>query len=222
MFGNMPPPEYMLAIAIVLFTAIGFHEYAHCKVADMAGDPTPAFHGRVTLNLTKHFELTGTLMIIFTMLAGYGIGWGKPAPMRPDKMRNPRWDFFMAVAAGPLSNLIQAGIWAIITRLMAFAAPELLGGWFGLFLPLAIFYNIALMLFNLIPLGVLDGHWMIGLLMPEKMRYHWFKFNQQAGVFILIFLVLGSQFMRSNFGWSPLDFIFNTSDSLTNLFLSGL
>jgi len=103
---QLPPPPVMLAIGIVIFLAIGLHEYAHAKVADAAGDPTPSFYGRVTLNLTKHFELMGTIMIIFTSIFGVGIGWGKPVPMNPSKMRNPRWDHFLAVLAGPLTNVL--------------------------------------------------------------------------------------------------------------------
>ena len=75
---------------IVIFFAIGLHEYAHCKMADVAGDPTPRYYGRVTLNLFKHFDPVGTMMIIITTLYGFGIGWGKPAPMDARKMKNPR------------------------------------------------------------------------------------------------------------------------------------
>jgi len=67
----------MIATAIILFLGIGLHEYAHCKFADMAGDPTPAYYGRVTLDLTKHFEITGVIMMILTTLTGFGIGFGQ-------------------------------------------------------------------------------------------------------------------------------------------------
>src|ERR1019366_3379020 len=100
-------PQVALAQIIVLFFGIGLHEYAHCKFADLAGDPTPRYYGRVTLNLTKHFDPLGTLMMIVSSLTGYGIGWGKPAPINPKKMKNPRIDTFIAVAAGPITNLLQ-------------------------------------------------------------------------------------------------------------------
>jgi hypothetical protein len=113
---SLPPIETILAIIIVIFFAIGLHEYAHCKFADMAGDPTPSIYGRVTLNLTKHFEPAGTLMMIISSLTGVGIGWGRAAPINPAKMRNPRWDTFAAVAAGPISNVIQALFYAVALR----------------------------------------------------------------------------------------------------------
>lgn len=188
----LPPPEEILVIAIVIFFAIGLHEYAHCKAADIAGDPTPAFHGRVTLNLTKHFEPLGTLMILITSITGYGIGWGKPAPIDPRKMNNPRWDTFVAVAAGPLSNVIQAGIYAIFLRF------AMIGGAFGpnlqsKLLWFGVMINLSLCFFNLIPLGPLDGHWLVGQSLPERPRYYWYRFNRTYGGMILLGVILVGQ-----------------------------
>jgi Zn-dependent protease len=205
MFGRISPTE-VAAQLIVLFFAIGIHEYAHCKFADLAGDPTPRYYGRVTLNLFKHFEPTGTILMIFTVLAGFGIGWGKPSPVDPRKMKNPRWDWFISVAAGPVSNFIQAVIYAILYRLeMQMRFIEAIGDqsiaqflFFWIFFGVLI--NIGLFLFNLIPFGPLDGHWLVGLLLPEKVRVEWFRFNRTVGMPGLIVLVLASQW----FGVNPL------------------
>ena len=154
---TLPPIDFIIAFGIVIFLAIGLHEYAHCKVADMAGDPTPRSYGRVTLNLTKHFEPTGTMMIIFTMLSGFGIGWGRPAPFNPTLMRNPRWDLLASVIAGPASNILQAAVWAIMLRIAMITAPEALGSADGqptFLLQLfsyGVLINLVLAFFNLIP-----------------------------------------------------------------------
>lgn len=200
---QLPPVEVIFAIAIVIFFAIGIHEYCHCKFADMAGDPTPAFYGRVTLNLFKHFDPVGTAMIAFSSLTGYGLGWGKPAPINPSKMRNPRLDTFIAVAAGPLSNLLQATLYAFILRAALSSQSMSLddvesalmrqGSFLPSLLVLGIMINLSLFLFNLIPFGILDGHWLVGLLMPEKQRYYWFKFNRTYGWQILVGLILIGQ-----------------------------
>ncbi|MCW5942881.1 MAG: site-2 protease family protein [Fimbriimonadaceae bacterium] len=188
---EIPPIEQLIPLAIVIFLAIGLHEYAHCKMADAAGDPTPGIHGRVTLNLTKHFELVGTLVICFTMLSGYGIGWGKPAPMDPRKMRNPRWDFFAAVAAGPITNLLQASVYAMgIRLLLAGGNPHSVPTMLYFLLLYGVLCNLGLFVFNLIPLGPLDGHWLVGLLMPDRMQLAWYRFNRQVGTFLLLGLVL--------------------------------
>ena len=191
---------------VVIFFAIGLHEYCHCKFADMAGDPTPRFYGRVTLNLFKHFDPLGTLMIFISSLYGIGLGWGKPAPINPSKMRNPRWDTFVAVAVGPLSNVLQATIYAIFLRMAmargAVTTNDIIyvldrdpqhGSFVPALLILGVLINLSLALFNMIPLGILDGHWLVGQLLPEKQRYYWYKFNRSYGWMILVGIILFSQ-----------------------------
>jgi len=194
----------MAAMIIVIFFAIGIHEYSHCKFADMAGDPTPRFYGRVTLNLFKHFEPIGTLMMVLSSLTGLGLGWGKPAPINPAKMANPRVDTFIAVAAGPVSNLVQAIIYGLFFRLAlqsgnlnAFLIDGALtrsGTTFvAALLTLGVLLNLSLFAFNLIPFGPLDGHWLVGLLMPDPYRTRWFQFSRTYGWQILIAVILFSQ-----------------------------
>lgn len=192
--------EYIVSALVIIFLAIGIHEYAHAKLADLAGDPTPRIYGRVTLNLFKHFDPIGSLFIIITVLAGFGIGWGKPVPMDPRKMRNPRWDHFVAVIGGPISNLIQAMIFAIILRALAQTNPEVAASAIGLFLRLGVTINLALFIFNLIPLGPLDGMWIVSTFLPEPARLNWVRFNLQVGTFIFLFLVLVGPFLGLGLG----------------------
>ena len=213
MFNHIPPVPQLLAQILVLFLGIGIHEYAHCKFADMAGDPTPRYYGRVTLNLFKHFEPAGTIMMVITSLAGYGLGWGRAAPVNASKMRNPRWDMFASVLAGPASNFVQAVIYALLFRL-AFATGALasiggpLGEFLRAFILLGVLINLGLMVFNLIPFGPLDGHWLLGLLMPENLRLQWFRLNQQIGMPGLFIAVLLLQ--RTNFSLTtgPVTYLF--------------
>jgi Zn-dependent protease len=189
-------PTVIISYLLVLFLGIGIHEYAHCKFADLAGDPTPSYYGRVTLNLFKHFEPIGTLMMVLSAISGFGLGWGRPAPMDASKMKNPRWDFFIAVAAGPISNLCQAILYSFFLRL-ALANPAALGDYHTEqivcdFLYIGVEVNVTLFLFNLIPFGPLDGHWLLGLLMPERPRFYWFRFCQRVGMlglFVILVLV---------------------------------
>jgi len=211
-----------VAIGLVIFLSIGLHEYAHAKVADMAGDPTPRMQGRVTLNLTKHFELMGTIMIVITSLTGFGIGWGKPVMVNPAKMRNPRWDHFASVIAGPLTNICLAMLFAIIFRIVAITSPFAFQNPFiGTLLTLGVFTNLALALFNLIPFGPLDGHWLVGLLLPEPARLKWFRFNQGAGAMILLLVILSGQFMRASTGISPLYYIIGLPAEVLFQFFTG-
>lgn len=185
-----------MAIATVVFVSIGLHEYAHAKVADMCGDPTPRAMGRVTLNLTKHFEPLGTIMIVLTSIAGFGIGWGKPVMVNPTRMRNPRWDHFWSVAAGPMTNLLLAAGFAILLRLGNFAGviqgiPLEPAGQFATdLLFYGIVMNLGLAFFNLIPIGPLDGHWLVGAFMPFESRLRWYRFSQTYGSMLLLAVVL--------------------------------
>lgn len=197
----IPPPEVILAFAIVIFFAIGIHEYCHCKFAELAGDPTPRLYGRVTLNLTKHFELYGTVMMALSALSGVGMGWGKPAPMNEKRMRNPRWDLFAAVLAGPVSNVVQALLYAVFLRLVLQRGVISLGDvghalarehtpFVAALLTLGVLINLGLAVFNLIPIGPLDGHWLFGLLLPEKQNILWNQWHRRYGRNILWALVL--------------------------------
>lgn len=180
---------------VVVFLAIGLHEYAHAKFADNAGDPTPRLFGRVTLNLTKHFEPLGTMMMIITSLTGFGIGWGKPVPVDPSKMKNPRWDHFMTVAAGPVSNLLQALVWALLLRgIMAVDPMMLVKSEFltGLF-HFGVIINLGLFFFNCIPLGPLDGMWLLSTFFNPKASLAYRRWNLQFGQFVLLGLVIFGQ-----------------------------
>jgi Zn-dependent protease len=192
----------------ILVLAIGLHEYGHAKFADMAGDPTPRSQGRVTLNPLKHLDPVGSIMMVFSSITGIGIGWGKPVMVRPDKMHNPRWDHFVSVLAGPMMNFIQAVIFSLIVRLLVTAgvfSPTLVYEVFvratnnpvAIFLVLAVLINVSLFIFNLIPIGPLDGHWLVGAFMPDPMRLGWYRFNRGLGSIIFLLLVLvpsGSEF----------------------------
>jgi Zn-dependent protease len=220
MLPPIPPLEVILAMLVVIFFAIGLHEYAHCKFADMAGDPTPRMYGRVTLNLTKHFEPLGTIMMILTQLTGVGIGWGRPAPVNPSKMRNPKWDHFAAVAAGPISNLVQAVVYAMVLRLLMRggfmdwnniqSVLEARGGQ-GMFgrptflsalLTYGVLTNLSLFLFNLFPLGPLDGHWLVGILLPPRAQAAWYIWQRRYGGQALLAIVILGQVTGFSLIWT--------------------
>lgn len=179
---------------VIIMIAITIHEFAHAKTADMSGDPTPRDQGRVTLNPLSHLDPMGTIFMAITCWSGYGIGWGRPVMTRPDRMRNPRWDSMFVALAGPVSNFLQAAVFALILRFMGVAGTmENLGGagsFLIVFLMLGLFINLALCFFNLLPIGPLDGHWIVGAFLEEPARTKWFQFNRGPGSLIFIFLVL--------------------------------
>lgn len=186
---NRSPIEIGLSLVIILLS-IALHEYAHAKTADAAGDPTPRMMGRVTLNPLAHLDPIGTIFIVITVLVGFGIGWGKPVMVMPNKMRNPRWDHFFSVLAGPMTNLLLAGIFAILFRVLSMTSGGQIEPVLALGLIYGVFINVSLFFFNLIPIGPLDGHWLVGAFLPDPQRLAWYKFNQGPGTMILFILII--------------------------------
>jgi Zn-dependent protease len=197
-------PTIFFTTIVVILLSLAIHEFAHAKLADVAGDPTPRVYGRVTLNPIAHLDPAGTIMILLSSMSGYGIGWGKPVPMNASRMKNPGWDHFVAVAGGPISNLIQAAVYALILRYLLTSGQVQVvdvyrtflqepAEFAALFLTTAVRINLALCFFNLIPLGPLDGHWMLGTFMPEPTRLKWYLWNRQVGGFVLILVVIIGQ-----------------------------
>ena len=148
--------------------ALSFHEFAHAWMASKCGDNTAAKMGRLTLNPMAHLDVMGSLMILFV-----GFGWAKPVPVDSRNLRDPRKDMMKVAAAGPLSNLLLA--------MLAGMAWRLLGGTNLLLdtnFPVLIFYftqiNIALAVFNLIPVSPLDGSQIFsGYLMKTNPELAW-------------------------------------------------
>jgi Zn-dependent protease len=136
------------------------------------GDRTAYYQGRVTLDPAAHLDPMGTMMMLVSALTGYGIGWGKPVPVNPYNLKyGPRVGGAITAAAGPISNVLQAILWGIPLRLAVqgtLTLPDLVSQ----FLITALWINIGLALFNLIPLYPLDGFSVIrGLLSLIRTRW---------------------------------------------------
>ncbi|MBS1706070.1 MAG: site-2 protease family protein [Armatimonadetes bacterium] len=172
---------------VVMILALTVHEFMHAKLADAAGDPTPRIYGRVTLNPGAHFDPVGFIMMVVMAFSHIGFAWGKPVPMNPSQMRNPKWDHFIAVLGGPLSNLFQAIVFSILIKL--FIAAGMPREFLEFFL-IGVFVNVGLFLFNLIPLGPLDGMWVLGTFLPPQLRVQWTRWNLTIGQFILLAIIL--------------------------------
>jgi len=176
---------------VITLLSVSLHEFGHAKSADSAGDPTPRSQGRVTLNPLAHLDPLGTLMIIMTSLTGFGIGWGKPVIVNPRYMQNPKVDHFLSVLWGPLTNFILAIAFAIVYRYVAVPSGNEVSIYVCL---LGTIVNIGLCLFNLIPLGPLDGHWLLAALLPERIGLRFGIWSRTYGTMILFSIILFDQF----------------------------
>lgn len=152
MFLDLSPIE-IVAYLLSLLIAIDVHEFAHAWMANELGDSTARYYGRLSLNPLVHLDPMGTIMMLFSIFYGFGIGWGKPVPVNPLYLRKgPRVGMGIVAAAGPLSNLVLAAIAAAPIRLglpLPWSLLNLLG--------ILISINIGIALFNLLPIPPLDG-----------------------------------------------------------------
>ncbi|KKS93775.1 MAG: hypothetical protein UW68_C0016G0020 [Candidatus Collierbacteria bacterium GW2011_GWB1_44_6] len=177
-----------LLYIVYLIISISLHEFAHAFAADRLGDPTPRAAGRLTLNPFAHIDPIGTVLlplslIIFSSISGtnFVFGWGKPTPFDPFNLKNPRRDAGIISIAGPISNLLLATAVAMLIRLL----PHV----YSFFLIPLIMTNISLAIFNLVPVGPLDGQKIIFALLPRNLAYEFQAIMNRYGVLILILLI---------------------------------
>ena len=146
--------------------------------------------GRVSLNPIVHIDLLGT--VILPLIAAFSrlplIGWAKPVPVNPRNLRSPRRDFIIVAAAGPISNLLQAVVAAMLLRAANAIMPSGLSGWGLAVLTLAVEINLLLAFFNLIPVPPPDGGNVLLGLLPPRAAAMYAQVRQYG--FILLYVLL--------------------------------
>lgn len=196
MLGHNLTPNAILASLAVFVLAITIHEFMHAFTAYRLGDPTAARLGRVTLNPVAHFDPLGFLFTLLLIVGFAPIAWGKPVPVNPNNFANPKQGMLLVAAAGPLSNLVQAALFA----LPLWIAPAAVKGWSPLaqqILFTGVGLNVLLATFNMIPIPPLDGHKILTGLLPN----FWYAILaplERYGFAILLVLLFVPSFLGVN------------------------
>ncbi|HTY13356.1 MAG TPA: site-2 protease family protein [Candidatus Omnitrophota bacterium] len=167
--------ELLILLPIVLIS-ITIHEFSHAKAADILGDPTPRLAGRLTLNPLAHIDPIGFLAFLI-----FRIGWAKPVPINPYNFRNPSQGMMLTGLAGPASNFFVAWILAIVLKTVPVNNDI-----YVMVMQSAIFLNLALMLFNLLPVPPLDGSRIYTQYLPYDLQVN----LERYGFFILLAIIL--------------------------------
>ena len=155
----------ILSIPAILI-AFTFHEYAHAKVADMLGDKTPRFQGRLTLNPFAHIDPIGFLVIMI-----FRFGWAKPVQINKLAFKHRYKDDLKVSLAGPLANFIVSLVFSILyafyIRFITLNNGGTLASIIGNIITYTIVLNVNLFIFNLLPIPGLDGFSVLEDLSPK-------------------------------------------------------
>jgi len=192
------PPQVLIILIFSLIFALTFHEFGHAYVAHLCGDDTAKQTGRMSLNPFVHLDFFGSVMLLVA-----GFGYAKPVPVNPNNYRIRNADFYVAFA-GPLMNLLLGLGGSLFLSILAKNDFSTLAGVPMLeLLYLFIFINFNLFLFNLIPLGPLDGNSVLPHFLPANLKRQYQHWNYLYGSQALIGLVVLSIFLPhfSVFSW---------------------
>lgn len=180
--------QYIILLAPPILLALSFHEFSHGWVANKLGDPTAKLAGRLSMNPLVHLDPIGTLMIFLVRF-----GWARPVPVDPRYFSKPKRDMLLVSVAGPGANMILALLSGLLLRLFH-------GGVFNFFphnilqplylmVKFSLQINLALAIFNLLPIPPLDGSKILYGILPPKYD-HIFNSLERYGGFVLMGLIL--------------------------------
>lgn len=175
----------------VLLLSLSFHEFSHGLAAYKMGDPTAKLQGRLTLNPMAHLDPIGTLVLVLTRM----FGWAKPVPINPRNFHKPRKGMMYVSLAGPGANFALAILFSFIWMLMQqvglvtpFTSVQSITGIISLMIITGIQINIALGVFNLLPVPPLDGSKILRGLLPPKYDRFFRQLEGPMGMMLLFLL----------------------------------
>jgi Zn-dependent protease len=175
--------------------SVVIHEVSHGFMAEYFGDDTARNAGRLTLNPLKHLDWFGSIflpaVLVFTH-SPFLFGWAKPVPYNPNNLRDRKWGTIAVAAAGVMANFLIAIIFGIVIRVSThFALPA---GFYFITSAIVI-VNLALAIFNLVPIPPLDGSKILFSFLPESAFSFIINYERYALVILLIFIVFFSEYL---------------------------
>jgi Zn-dependent protease len=193
MYPNLIGFLVKVGIIGVVFYSIIIHEVSHGLTAYWLGDDTAKRRGRLSLNPLSHIDWFGTVImpLILYFSAGFVFGYAKPVPINPYNFKNYKRDTGITAAAGPLSNILIAILFALVFHLSGSASVISY-----LCVPI-IQINLLLAMFNLIPIPPLDGSKVLGMFLSDE-AYFRYTAQERTGMIVLFGLIIISNMMHLN------------------------
>ena len=175
--GSFPQKLLLLVLAAAaVIVALYIHDLAQALAASLFGDETARIQRRLSFNPFKHIEPFGFAAFII-----FFIGWARPANIRSERFRSPRFGTATVSLAGPFSNFVFGNIFVIFWVLCAGSETTDSSAFIKYlmyFLEFAALYNFSLGFFELLPIPSLDGANIVGQILPEKIRGSYFAFER--------------------------------------------
>lgn len=181
----MDPTVFAMSILILLISIV-IHEVMHGLAARYFGDHTAEYAGRLTLNPLPHIDPIGSLLMpAAALFLGTPIlAWAKPVPVNPLHFNNIRLGEFVVSFAGIAANLAIATVAAVLFHLTANIFSPLWGN----VLSFAVYINVYLAVFNLLPIPPLDGSKILSALLPDELAFQYRQLDRY-GFLILMVLI---------------------------------
>ena len=201
----------IISSVVVLLLSLSVHESAHAWTADRLGDPTARDLGRISLNPLVHADFFGTFLVpLIGFYSGFIFGWAKPVPVNTARLRNPKRDYMLVAAAGPLSNLVMASTLFVFLLILksSSGSSELLVNQVvrgvargdSLLVPMVsmayfgVMINLILAIFNMIPVAPLDGAAVLSGLLPAPLVRPYEQLQKYGFMILIGLLYLGVPF----------------------------
>ncbi len=181
---DLAGPFYILLGIFIFLMSVTFHEYCHGLLAHQLGDNTAKDAGRLTINPLKHIDPFWTvflpLMLFISTHGRFAMGMAKPVPVNFLNLRNPKRDMIFVGAAGPLANFVIA---LVLTFLFRFWPYE--------FILYAIYFNIGIGVFNLVPIPPLDGSRILTGLLPAPLARYYIRLEPFGFAIVMVLYLTG-------------------------------
>ena len=176
----------MILMTPVILFSLTVHEYSHGRMALLLGDDTAQRLGRLSFNPMRHLDILGVLFFYFV-----GFGWAKPVPVDPRNFVSPRRDMMYVAIAGPLSNIALAVGCSFFIRLIS---PEF--SYLFVILAYGIWINVALAIFNMLPMYPLDGSSVLKGMVSQKIAERMTNLDR-FGAFLILGVFLLDHFAHT-------------------------